>query len=193
MTPHYGEDMTTPNPTPQDRLGVGTPASGATPELPIIDSGQPAPPLPVPVNPAGKMAHPPLPPRSEVAQSGSMVAIFGDVKRQGVWHSPEHQSMVGVFGDGLIDLREAQLEAQTIYVKSFLLFSDLKVIVPPEMDVVVEGTLVFGDRKVDRHGADPNPRTRVVVRADGAFADVKVKTLPIGVDEPKWWKKIVGS
>jgi|GEM_PF-2049457 len=104
----------------------------------------------------------------------SLVCVFGDVKRTGRWTVAQTTRSVTVFGDTRLDLREASLEASHVTIRALVLFGDLKIIVPPGVDVQVGGGLVFGDQKVQRRSEVPSTAPRVDVEVYGAFGDVKV-------------------
>lgn len=134
------------------------------------------PPLPVPASPSGSAPKP-------------AVGVFSDIKRSGRWRVERSSRFVHVFGDAVIDLREAEFASPTIEIETFGLFGDLKVIVTPGTEVDVRGTTIFGDQKITQPAdVAPNGR-RVLINANGAFGDVKVHTLEVGEQPPKWWKR----
>lgn len=179
---------------PQDRLpGEAQQGPQARFEMPVIGHDGTVAPIPaghVPAQPGAAGA-----PGQEVARVGgaptdrSLVCLFGDVKREGRWIVAERTRSVTVFGDTVLDLREASLEKAQVVVRAIVAFGDLKVIVPPGLDVRVTGGLVFGDQKVQRR-TDPAPDSpRVNVEVYGAFGDVKVLELDPGEVEPKWYDR----
>lgn len=119
----------------------------------------------------------------------SLVCVFGDVKRTGRWTVAQTTRSVTVFGDTRLDLREASLEASHVTIRALVLFGDLKIIVPPGVDVQVGGGLVFGDQKVQRRSEVHSTAPRVDVEVYGAFGDVKVLELEPGEVEPKWYDR----
>lgn len=169
----------------QDQVGdlppeLGRPAG----DLPVIAPGQaltPAssnrPAVPAVVGPTG-------------GGDRTLVGVFGDVRRSGRWHVPAQTTIVPVFGDAVLDLREAEFESSTVEVRVFGAFGDVKLIVPPGMDVQVRGFILFGDQKVDRRAPLEPGAPTVVVTAYGAFGDIKVKTLAIGEPEPTLWQRL---
>ncbi len=117
------------------------------------------------------------------------MGVFSDIKRTGQWRVERATRFVHVFGDAVIDLREAEFAGPDIEIDVFGLFGDLKVYVRPGTDVVVQGTTIFGDQKIDQPVDDPPNGQRVVITANGAFGDVKVHHLAPGEQPPKWWKR----
>lgn len=179
-------NMTTPDDRPQDRLAnpAHPPANREMPvirvpsqqDLPVPAPAPGAPPLPLPASPSGEAPKP-------------AVGVFSDVRRSGRWRVEPRTRFVHVFGDAVIDLREADFLAPTIEIETFGLFGDTKLIVTPGTEVDVQGTTIFGDQKVDQpSGATPDGR-RVRLTANGAFGDVKVHHLEPGEALPKWWKR----
>lgn len=177
-------------PEPQDRLSHAAEQGSARFDLPVIRED-------------GTLAHSTPPagapqgtgPGDTVARVGgtstdrTLMCFFGDVKRGGRWTVAEATRSLTVFGDTVLDLREATLEAQTVAVRAFVMFGDVKVIVPPGIDVQLRGGLVFGDQKVQRRTEVPPGAPRVDIEAYGAFGDVKVLELEPGEVEPKWYDR----
>lgn len=122
----------------------------------------------------------------------SFIGVFGNVRRSGRWRLAAQASVALAFGDAILDLREAEFESATTDVRVYGAFGDLKIIVPPGVDVQVQGLMVFGDQKVERRGPAQPGAPKVIVRAYGAFGDVRIKTLEIGEQEPSLWQRIRG-
>lgn len=156
---------------PQDRLPDEPPAGPAARfEMPVL-GGQP---------------QPPVPRVGGTASDSSLVAVFGDVHREGRWTLAAQTSVVPVFGDVTLDLREASLEAAECQIRAYPVFGDVTVIVPPGVDVQVAGMLVFGDRTSKLRTPPAPDAPRVHVLAYGAFGDVKVLELAPGESRPSW-------
>jgi hypothetical protein len=180
---------------PQDRLPHEPERGAARFDMPVIRED-------------GSLAHPPqgaavpqvvgtpsATPGQQLARVGgtsndrSLVCVFGDVKRTGRWTVAESTRSLTVFGDTILDLREASLEQQNVAIRAFVMFGDFKVIVPPGVDVQLRGGLVFGDQKVQRRTESAAGTPRVEIEAYGAFGDVKVIELEPGEVEPKWYDR----
>lgn len=183
----YREDMTTPADRPQDRVTNPLPPSAddqARSEMPVIrvpsqqDLTVPTPPPPLPV-PAASSGVAPKP----------AVGLFSDVKRTGRWRVEPVSKFVHVFGDAVIDLREAEFASPSVEIQVVGAFGDTKLIVTPGTDIVVQGITVFGDQKINRPADAPPNGLRVVLTANGAFGDVKVYTLEVGEQIPRWWRR----
>lgn len=121
-----------------------------------------------------------------------MVSILGDVRRSGQFALATTTKTVSLIGNVLLDLREAELAAPEVEIQVYSLLGDLKIIVPPDMDVVLRGVTALGNQRYD-----PGPhsstvrRRRLTVHAYGLMGDVKVKTLAVGEVEPKWWRRFM--
>lgn len=151
----------------------------------------------------GTIAHPTSPEAGAVApavggqvariggapQERALFSVFGDVKRQGRWTVAAQTRSVTVFGDTVLDLRDASFEEQKVEVRAFVLFGDLKVIVPAGVDVRVRAGLVFGDQKVQRRTEPGAGAPLVDIDVYGGFGDVKVLELEPGEVEPKWYDR----
>lgn len=118
-----------------------------------------------------------------------LVGVFGDVRRSGRFALGSSTKAVMVFGDIVLDLREADLPAGASEIEVYSMFGDLKLIVPPDVEVDLQGFTVFGEHRNNRGQSPSTIRRRVTVRAYGMFGDVKVKTLAVGEIEPKWWRR----
>jgi hypothetical protein len=84
----------------------------------------------------------------------SSTAIMGEVKRQGVWTVPERHTAFALMGAVLIDLRQARLSAHETVISASAIMGEVKVIVPADMHVVVDGTPIMGDYS---QGKDKTP------------------------------------
>jgi len=134
----------------------------ATADLPAADAslvGAPAPPLP-----AGSPA--PL-----VSNS----SVFGDLKRSGPWQLPARSGWSTVFGDVVLDLREARVPAGEIAVDARSVFGDVELLVPEGVLVEVRGRVFFGDVKQDAGLAASSGAPRIVLTGSTIFGDVRVR------------------
>ncbi len=176
------QDRPTPasNPEPQDHLPGEVTSGAAQFEMPVIRAQE--------VTPAPEQG------RGITRIGGtpgqrSMVSVFGDVRRQGNWTIAEQTTAVPVFGDIRLDLREASFETQTVTVKAYVVFGDLKLIVPPGVQVDLRGFTIFGDHDLKQRTVAPEDAPRLVVEGYAVFGDVKVLELEIGEEEPKWYDR----
>ena len=122
----------------------------------------------------------------------SSVAIMSECKRQGVWSVPEHHSAFAMMGSVLIDLRQAQLSAHETLVNASAIMGEVKVIVPADMHVVMDGTPIMGEftQARDKVPAEVGPGSPVVrIRGMALMGSVTVQRQPA----PGTPKKYLGT
>jgi Domain of unknown function (DUF1707)/Cell wall-active antibiotics response 4TMS YvqF len=71
-----------------------------------------------------------------------VTAVFGPQRREGRWVVPERLAVAAVFGEALLDFREALLQSPRIVVYATVFFGRLKILVPEGIVVEVTGTSV---------------------------------------------------
>jgi hypothetical protein len=102
---------------------------------------------------------------------------FGNLERHGAWVVPAELAVGAVFGNAVIDFREARFAAQTITLQARVVFGNLEVIVPPQLAVECDGASIFGN--IESHGggavADPD---RPLLRITGTvfFGNIEIST-----------------
>jgi hypothetical protein len=131
------------------------------------------------------------PPVTPSAGSGAVPVVYGageandnanaflsNVERKGVWMVPQQLSVNAVLGDANIDLREAHYSAREVVISATSVLGSVKVTVPPNVHVIVEGNGVLGDFK-EPSGKVPEELTAdspvVRVRGIAVLGDVTVK------------------
>jgi Domain of unknown function (DUF1707)/Cell wall-active antibiotics response 4TMS YvqF len=122
----------------------------------------------------------------------SSVAIMSECKRQGVWSVPEHHSAFAMMGGVVIDLREAQLSAHETLLNASAIMGEVKVIVPADMHVVMDGTPIMGEfgQAKDKVPAEVGPGSPVVrIRGMALMGSVTVQRQPA----PGTPKKYLGT
>ena len=122
----------------------------------------------------------------------SSTAIMSECKRQGVWSVPEHHSAFALMGSVLIDLRQAQLAGHETQINASAIMGEVKVIVPADMHVVVDGTPIMGEynQAKDKVPADLRPDSPTVrIRGMALMGSVTVQRQP----PPGTPKKIIGT
>ena len=72
------------------------------------------------------------------------VAIMSGFDRRGVWVVPEHLSVFCFWGGAELDLRQAKFAAQECVVTINAVMGGAQVIVPPHVNVKMEGTGIMG-------------------------------------------------
>ncbi|MCA0144459.1 DUF1707 domain-containing protein [Blastococcus sp. LR1] len=120
----------------------------------------------------------------------SLREIWDDVRLAGS-HLPPRR-ITAVFGDVRIDLRGLRTDRAEVELHLTSTFGDVEVIVSEGVDALLEGSTVFGSRKVQ---LAPVPRIsgtpRVTVRARSVFGDLRLRTLAPG-ESPSRWRAVLG-
>ena len=95
----------------------------------------------------------------------SVAAVFGKERRDGRWVVPESLAVTAIFGEVVLDLREALLQASRITLLATVIGGTVQLIVPEGVAVEMTGTSVLG-RKFSGSGVPPMPGVPVIeVRA----------------------------
>lgn len=101
--------------------------------------------------------------------------VFADLRRDGAWPVPPRSRWDTVFGDVVLDLRQAQVAGATVEVHATTVFGDIRLLVPERIVVEVRARAVLGD-VVQRAGAvAPAGAPRVVLTGWTVFGDVRVE------------------
>ncbi len=106
------------------------------------------------------------------------IGVFGTDERRLTTDQFTGAELVTVFGDGVLDLRDASVRTPPAIVEAVSVFGDAELRVPEEWDVRLEVLNVFGDT-VDRRpggrdrGRDGNPD--LVVTGVSMFGDIEIR------------------
>jgi hypothetical protein len=74
---------------------------------------------------------------------GPVVGVFGRDRREGRWVVPASLPVLAIFGEVVIDLRDALLQSQRIVVYATVVGGTLEIMVPDGVVVVLSGTSVL--------------------------------------------------
>lgn len=111
------------------------------------------------------------------AETLRITAIFAG-RRVASWATPfRSASAIAVFGGVDLDLRSATIAPQGAFVDATAAFGGVKIIVPPEWNVIMSGPAIFGsnENKTQLRGA-PAPLSPVLtVRGLALFGGVEVE------------------
>jgi hypothetical protein len=94
-----------------------------------------------------------------------VTAVFGGHRREGRWVVPERLAVAAVFGEALLDFREALLQSPRVIVYATVICGRLKILVPEGMTVEVSSTSVASSqrgpvaRRVPEAGGEPGGGT----------------------------------
>ncbi|MFI1829990.1 DUF1707 domain-containing protein [Streptomyces sp. NPDC020412] len=114
-----------------------------------------------------------------LATSKFAFAVWGGFSRRGRWTAPRSFNAYAVMGGGELDLREAHFEDREVVIRCFAVMGGIDVIVPPELNVEVNGFGFMGG--FDESGSDealPDPaapRVRITGFALMGGIDVRRK------------------
>jgi hypothetical protein len=84
-----------------------------------------------------------------------VAGIFGRERRDGRWVVPERLTVSAVFGEVVLDMREAILQSQRVTVLATLMGGTLQLIVPEGVAVETTGTAVLSTRSGSRDAGPP--------------------------------------
>jgi Domain of unknown function (DUF1707) len=82
-----------------------------------------------------------------------MTGIFARERRDGRWVVPDRLMVTAVFGEVILDLREALLQSHRVTILATLFGGTLQLIMPDEIAVEMTGAAVLS-----RRSGDPGPR-----------------------------------
>jgi Domain of unknown function (DUF1707)/Cell wall-active antibiotics response 4TMS YvqF len=102
-------------------------------------------------------------------------SLFGNVKRSGQWTLPVKSRWETVFGDVVLDLREARVTDAEVTIDAGTFFGDVELLVPEGVLVEVRAWTVFGDVKQDAGDTASPAAPRIVLKGGTVFGDVKVR------------------
>jgi hypothetical protein len=120
---------------------------------------------------------------------GPVAGVFSRDRREGRWVVPERLTVAAVFGEVLLDMREAVLQSQRITVLATIVCGTLELIVPDSVTVEATGSAVLsrasGEMAARTTGpaGRPSPESPVIeVRAFALCGRLKV----IRPRRPRW-------
>jgi Domain of unknown function (DUF1707)/Cell wall-active antibiotics response 4TMS YvqF len=123
-----------------------------------------------------------LPVDSEVLSGREIVVptktsvVFADVRRSGQWRVPPSSRWESLFGDIVLDLREAQVGGGEVAIDAGTIFGDVDILVPEGVAVEVRSRTLFGDIRQDAGGVAPAGAPRIVLTGGTVFGDVRVRS-----------------
>lgn len=119
----------------------------------------------------------------------AVTALFGKQERSGRWVVPASVTCAAVFGETVLDLREALLQDLHVVLNVYAFFGRVRLIVPAGVEVVLNGTGLLGRQRggtVRLPPTGPAPASDVpVVEVRGyvVASEVLVRTPP----RPRRW------
>ena len=108
-----------------------------------------------------------------------IAGIMGGATRRGRWTPAAETTAIGVMGGVMLDFREVQLPAGETVIHAFAFWGGVSIVVPPELDVAVNGVGIMGGFDHRGHvSANPSPdapRLRIDGVAIMGGVDVQVR------------------
>lgn len=78
-----------------------------------------------------------------------VLAVMSSTKQRGRWRAADRIQAVAVMGECKLDLRQAELEGMELEVAATVVMGNLSIIVPPGVEVEMNGWCLMGSREVD--------------------------------------------
>ena len=108
-------------------------------------------------------------------ERGYVVAIMGGAVRKGSWDPPESLRVLALMGGVELDFRDARLLEGTSEVTILAVMGGVKIVVPPDVDLVVDGLGLMGGFPHLRQQAEGEQDARLVIRGVALMGGVEVK------------------
>ncbi|MEE9189843.1 MAG: DUF5668 domain-containing protein [Candidatus Neomarinimicrobiota bacterium] len=103
-------------------------------------------------------------------------AIFGGNEQRVVSNDFKGGDIMALFGGVELDLRQAKVSSKECTLNLTALFGGIEILVPPNWDLVVRGTPIFGGIESRESMVDSSEKlNRVVFRCTVAFGSVEIK------------------
>jgi hypothetical protein len=114
-----------------------------------------------------------------------IAALFSTAERHGRWVVPATMTCAAVFGEVVLDLREALMQERHVVVSVYALFGRVRLIVPAGVEVVMNATDIVGRQRGGTVRRVPTSSEVPVVEIRGyvAASEVLVRTPP----RPRRW------
>lgn len=109
-------------------------------------------------------------PGSSTDKPDIVVSFMSGTARRGHWTAAEKTIAVAVMGDTVVDLASATWPANELDIVVASVMGDIKLIVPPDVEVVARGMGITDKRKK----LAPRSGRRVIVRGAAILADIKI-------------------
>jgi hypothetical protein len=124
------------------------------------------------------VAAPPAPMGPDRPRSSRVtIALLSGVSRKGRWFPARRHTGIAVMGGSRLDFREAELQPGLTEVSLWVLWGGVEVVVPPDVDLEVDGWAIMGG--LEEAAAHPRPleesRRRLRVHARVLMGGVEVK------------------
>lgn len=112
-------------------------------------------------------------------------AVFTNAERHGRWVVPGMVTCSAVFGEVVLDLREALLQDRHVVLNVYAFFGRVRLVVPAGVEVVMNGTEIVGRQRGGTARSVPAAADVPVIEVRGylVMSEVLVRTPP----RPRRW------
>ncbi len=109
-------------------------------------------------------------------------SILSDIKRKGTWRVPKKLRALAVFGSVGLDFREAQLGPGVTKIKVKAIGGEIKIIVPPHLQVECDGRAIIGSFEgMDQNTGERDPDAPLLrITGVAIIGTVEISTRPPG-------------
>jgi len=162
----------------RDPAGVRAAMNGLTPEAPGVH------PTPTYQRPSGARAMP--------EREKRVLALFSEVRKEGVWSAPPFVRVRAIFGTVVIDLREADIPLDGMIIDAESTLGEIKIFLPLGVGCEMDCTSVLGEIKdKTQPGREGLPFVRV--RGGAVLGTILVQTkLPKKERMAEWRQAVRG-
>ncbi len=101
--------------------------------------------------------------------------VFAHVRRGGAWTLPAAGKWQSLFGDVVLDVRQARVTGPEVRIDAGSIFGDIELLVPEGVEVEIRSRTLFGDIKQEAGEAAPPGAPRIVLTGGTVFGDVRVR------------------
>ena len=122
--------------------------------------------------------YPPAPrprPESLIPETQRVYAVLGGARRQGAWEPAETVHVFALWGGVHLDFRKADLLEGETEVRVVALMGGVDLIVPDDVDVIVDGLGIMGGFPHLTHRADQSDAPTIRVGGFALWGGVNVK------------------
>lgn len=109
------------------------------------------------------------------APETTLLAFMSGFERRGRWNVPRKLTMFSFCGSGVIDLRYADFTSPDVEIKAYSIMGGQTILLPPEVNLTVEGTSVMGSFEEETGGAGTPGAPVVTVTGFSLWGGVNVR------------------
>lgn len=109
------------------------------------------------------------------APSTLLLGVLSGFEKRGRWPVPSQMTTFALFGGGVLDLRYADFTSPEVQIKAYSIMGGQTIVVPPEVNVEVQGVGVMGGFDHDVAGQGTPGAPRVTVKGFSLWGGVGVK------------------